>query len=206
MTSPADKGSGRPSMAQPSSVGGGVNNSDEQRLLALRRRAEAVAQSYLSEESRGDKTLSSVQAQKTLHELRVHQIELEMQNEELRQAQTCLALERERYFHLYDLAPVGYVSLSEQGLILQANLTAAKLLGSSRQQLIHRPFSQFIATQHQDSYYLQRKQLLASRQAQSFDLQMVAGEARPFWASLIASVVQTAVSYTHLTLPTIYSV
>ena len=190
MTSPADKGSGRPAMAQASSVGGAVNNSDEQRLLALRRRAEALAQSYLSEESRGDKALSPAQAQETLHELRVHQIELEMQNEELRQAQTGLALERERYFHLYDMAPVGYLSLSEEGLILEANLSAVSLLGCSRQQLLNRRFSQFIHAQHQDSYYLHRKQLLASRQTQTFDLQLVASQDQPIWARLISSVVQ----------------
>ena len=67
--------------------GGGVVDSDEQRLKALRRRAEALAQDHLSEESISDKTLSPAQAVKMLHELRVHQIELEMQNEELRQAQ-----------------------------------------------------------------------------------------------------------------------
>ncbi len=186
-----DQGSKTPLTATLPSPGGGcVSTSDELRLQTLRRRAEALAQNHLSEESLSDKTLSPAQAQKTLHELRVHQIELEMQNEELRQAQTSLALERERYFHLYDLAPVGYVSLSEQGLILQANLTAVNLLGSSREQLAKQRFTQFIATQHQDSFYLHRKQLLASRQTQSLDLQMVAGQGQPFWARLISSIVQ----------------
>ena len=167
-----------------------MSTPDEQRLQALRRRAEAVAENYLSEDSRSDKTLSSAQAQKTLHELRVHQIELEMQNEELRQTQLNLGHERERYFDLYDMAPVGYVSVSAQGVILEANLTAAHLLGGSREQLVEQRFTRFIATQHQDSYYLQRKQLLASRQTQSLELQMLAGPAQPFWARLIASVVQ----------------
>ena len=67
MSDPADKGSARPVMATSSSAGrGAVNNSDEQRLLALRRRAEAIAQNYLSEESLADKILSPAQAQKTL--------------------------------------------------------------------------------------------------------------------------------------------
>ena len=164
---------------------------DEQRLQALRRRAEALAQNYLTEDSRSDKTLSPAQAQMALHELRVHRIELEMQNEELRQAQTGLALERERFFDLYDMAPVGYITVSEQGLILQANLTAVQLLGCSRQQLLNQRFSRFIAAQDQDSCYLQLKQLLESRQTQSFDLQIVTESAQPFWAKLIASVVNS---------------
>ena len=166
-----------------------MNKSNEERLQALRRRAEAVAQSYLSEESRGDKALSPAQAQETLHELRVHQIELEMQNEELRRAQLSLEQERERYFDLYHMAPVGYLSLSEQGLILEVNQTSVGLLGRSREQLVKQSFTRFVATQHQDSFYLQLKQLLANRQTQSLELQMV-GQAQPFWARLIASLVQ----------------
>ncbi len=86
---------------------------------------------------------------------------------------------------------MGYISVSEQGLIVQANLTAVQLLGCSRQQLLNQRFSRFVAAQHQDSYYLHRKQLLASRQTQDFELQMVTGQAPPFWAKLISSVVQT---------------
>jgi len=65
----------------------------------------------------------------TLHELRVHQIELEMQNRELHRTQGELEAARARYFDLYDLAPVGYLTVSKNGLILEANFTAATLLG-----------------------------------------------------------------------------
>ncbi len=66
-----------------------------------------------------------------IHELRVHQIELGMQNDELRTAQAEIEASQARYFDLYDLAPVGYVSVSEERLILEANLTAVTLLGVS---------------------------------------------------------------------------
>jgi len=73
---------------------------------------------------------SSQQGKQVLHDLRAHQIELETQNEELRRVQSELEVSRERYFDLYDLAPVGYVTLNEQGSILEANLTSA--YGSNR--------------------------------------------------------------------------
>ena len=88
--------------------------------------------------------LSPEEIRQILHELRVHQIELEMQNEELRLAQAELDAARVRYFDLYDLAPVGYFTVSEKGLIIEANLTAAALLGVARGKLVNQPISQFI--------------------------------------------------------------
>ena len=88
--------------------------------------------------------LSPEEARRTLHELRVHQIELEMQNEELRRVQLERDLAKARYFDLYDLAPVGYCTLSERGVILEANLTAATLLGVVRAALVRQPVSRFI--------------------------------------------------------------
>ena len=81
---------------------------------------------------------------KTVHELRVHQIELEMQNEELRRAQIELDVSRERSFDLYDLAPVAYCTVNEHGLILEANIAAATLLGVARSSLVGQRISRFI--------------------------------------------------------------
>jgi PAS domain-containing protein len=83
--------------------------------------------------------LSIEEIRRILHELRVHQIELEMQNEEMRRNQVELDAVRARYFDLYDLAPVGYSTISEKGLILESNLTCATLLGVARAALVKQP-------------------------------------------------------------------
>jgi len=132
------------------------------------------------------------ETRKMLHELRVHQIELEMQNENLRRTQAELDAARARYFDLYDLAPVGYCTVSEQGLILEANLTAAKLLGWERKQLVKQPLTSFILNEDQDVYYLHRKQLFESGAPQVCELRMLNKEGNHFWARLEAAVAQDA--------------
>ena len=123
----------------------------------------------------------------TMHELCVHQIELEMQNEELRQTQAALDVSRARYFDLYDLAPVGYFSLSEQGMIIEANLAAANLLGLAKGMLIGRPITRFMRTEDADTFYLHCKALLETGQAQACNLRMVKHDGTPLWVCLSAS-------------------
>ena len=129
-----------------------------------------------------------------LHELHVHQIELEMQNEELRRTQVELEAARMRYFDLYDLAPVGYCSVSAQGLILQANLAAATLLGLSRAALAKLPISGVIFKADQDIYYLCRKQVIATGDAQACELRLVKDDGTPCWVQLAVSAVPDAAS------------
>ena len=138
------------------------------------------------------RVLSPEETRRTLHELRVHQIELEMQNEELRRAQAELDAARARYFDLYDLAPVGYCTLCEKGLILEANLTAATLLGVARGALVKQPITRFILEEDQDIYYLHRKQLFETGEPQACELRMVKKDGAPFWAHLAATVAQDA--------------
>ena len=131
--------------------------------------------------------ISPAAMQRTLHELQVHQIELEMQNEELRLAQAELAAAQARYVDLYDLAPVGYVTLNEQGLILEANLTAASLLGVVRGVLIGQPLHRFICSEDHDSYYLHRQKLFETGKPQQCEPRMSKIDGIPFWAHLAAT-------------------
>jgi PAS domain S-box-containing protein len=150
----------------------------------LRRQAEEIVREkgIMSPEN-----LSPQEIRQTLHELYVHQIELEMQNEELRRTQVELDRARERYFDLYDLAPVGYCTLSEKGLIQEANLTAATLLGVARGALIKQPLTRFILPEDQDIYYYRRKQLFETGAPQAYELRMVKKNGAQFWAHLEAT-------------------
>jgi PAS domain S-box-containing protein len=125
-----------------------------------------------------------------LHELRVHQIELEMQNEELRRSQQELSSANARYLELFDLAPVGYCTLIDGGLIVEANLTAANLLGRPRVQLVKRAITQFIAHEDLGEFYRLQNDLLTLEEAQACELRMRKFNGTPFWAHLhIARIV-----------------
>ncbi|MFM9916742.1 MAG: putative bifunctional diguanylate cyclase/phosphodiesterase [Rhizobacter sp.] len=87
------------------------------------------------------------------HELHVHQIELEMQNEELRRTQAALAAARDRYVDLYDRAPVGYATVDAQGIIVEVNLTGAAMLGAQRKQLQGQPFARYVASDDADRWH-----------------------------------------------------
>jgi len=154
---------------------------------ALRKRAEALAAERAGGIPENPQMLPIEVTRRALHELRVHQIELEMQNEELRRTQEELEASRARYFDLYDLAPVGYFTLSEQGLILEANLTAAKLLGVARGALVKQPLSRFVLREDQDIYYLHRKALMEKGAPQAWELRMLKDDAAPFWVRVEAT-------------------
>lgn len=121
--------------------------------LSLRKRAKAA----LSATAIDVAAMSPVQVAKFIYELQLHQIELKLQNEELRQSQMELAESRDRFNDLYDYAPVGYVTLDRDSKVLHANLTAASMLGIARGELIGQRFTHFIAYADQDNFYLHRR-------------------------------------------------
>jgi PAS domain S-box-containing protein len=87
-----------------------------------------------------------------LHELQVHQIELEMQNETLRQAQISLEEARDRYRNLYEFAPIGFLTLTSEGLIAEINLVGADFLKMERKKLLQKKFTSFVAREDQDRW------------------------------------------------------
>ena len=168
-----------------------MNSKDNQteQTADLRQRPEDIirqktAQSPVSE------TISHEELRKILHELSVHQLELEMQNEELRQSKVALHASQNRYFELYDLAPVGYCTISEQGMILEGNLAAADMLGMGRNLLARQPFSRFILKADQDIYYRYRQQLLENGEPQACELRMIKKDRTAFWGHLAISSAQ----------------
>lgn len=155
---------------------------------ALRKLAEESLSEASATVAEGMVVMKPEEANRMMHEIHVHQVELEMQNEELRRVQAELDASRARYFDLYDLAPVGYCTLSENGLILETNLTAATLLGVSRGALTRHPIQGFILKEDQDIFYLKRKQLFETREPKICELRMLKNDGTVFWAHMTAAI------------------
>lgn len=123
-------------------------------------------------------------AEELLHELQVCQIELEMQNEQLRQAQVALKESRDRYVDFYEFAPVGYLTLTDTGMISEINLTGSTLLGVERKELLHRCFSLFVTPEYRDRWNRLFSGMLQHTKAQSFELALKNGAGDRFQAQL----------------------
>ena len=156
----------------------------------LKQRPTALAAERFAQAAQGDDALTRDQLLQALHELRVHQIEIEMQNEELRRIQLQRDDQLAIYFDLYDLAPVGYLSLSEQGLIVSANLNVANLLGIDRSSLLKQPLNRFILKEDQDIYYHHRRLVMESMTIQSCELRMVTPGAGFSWVHMESKIVE----------------
>jgi two-component system CheB/CheR fusion protein len=135
----------------------------------IRKQAEKVSKGKTTDL----KNLSPGDVRSLAHELEVHQIELEMQNEELRRAQKELENSRDRYSDLYDFAPVGYFSFDRNGLIIEVNLTGAKKLGIERNFLIKKPFSLFISPVNKEMFYSHLRQVFSTGVRQTCELKLM---------------------------------
>jgi PAS domain S-box-containing protein len=134
----------------------------------LRQRAETL----LARTPPQAQAASGADLQQVLHELLVYQTELELQNAELSRSQEALQIARDQYMALYDCAPVGYLTLDAQGMILEANLTAATMLGVNRSALLQTPLTRFIVRDDQDCFYLYRRRVLEVDTLETCDLHL----------------------------------
>lgn len=120
------------------------------------------AESMLSKSNTQFASMTPDAIQKLLYEFQVHHIELELQNEELKNSQHELTLSRDRYARLYNSSPIGYLTLNEAGVIQKANPAAAQLLDSDPKKLVNKKLGQFINPLDQDIYYFFIQDLLAN--------------------------------------------
>ncbi|MDD2734974.1 MAG: GAF domain-containing protein [Desulfuromonadaceae bacterium] len=127
------------------------------------------------------------QTERLLHELQVHQIELEMQNEELINAQSELATLKARYLHIYDQAPVGFLTVSEQGVVVAANSTVTAMLGVEKHSLLGKPISQFIYGEDRGIYRLHHKKIYSGMEVQTWEMRMMLPDGSSFWSHLLAT-------------------
>ena len=136
------------------------------------------------------KELAEQEQRRLLHELNVHKVELESQNAELLWAQHQLDVARAHYVDLFDLAPIGYLTVNAAGVMLDVNHTATTLLDVGRSSLVQQPIVRFIHRDDRDLYYLHHKRLLDTASPQLSELRMLKPDATPFWVRLESSLSQ----------------
>ena len=146
----------------------------------LRQKAEK-----LLEDSRGNTSGCSTSNQaEVFHELQVHQMELEIQNEELRRIQNELQESRNRYHDLYEYAPIGYLTLNNNYKITGINLTGSQLLNIERSHIQDSLFTRYIGREETDRFYLYFKQAFTSDSKMTLELKMQRADKTPFFARL----------------------
>lgn len=149
---------------------------------------DSITNANPMEETPGAFTRS--ESSKVLGDSQMKQSEFKVSLEELCRARQELEASRARYLDLYDLAPVGYFTLSEEGMILETNRTFAALLGRTREDLVRQLLSHFIIPEDQEVYYRHRQQLFDTGVPQGCDVRLLRSDTTHFWARVEASLVQ----------------
>ena len=147
-------------------------NKNEQELTE-RQLLRLKAEEKLKEIQRKEKVkITDSESKKLLHELQVHQIELEMQNEELKEAYETAETALKKYTMLYDFAPMGYFTLDKDGSIIELNFTGADLLGEKRFTLLNHNFKLFIAKESQEVFNRFFSKIYSSNVKESCELML----------------------------------
>jgi PAS domain S-box-containing protein len=150
-----------------------MDDSNQSESVRLRRKAEEI----LKKNNTG-KSSDSADAEllKIVHELEVYQIELELQNEELKLAREQSEITAQKYTSLYDFAPIGYFTLSKVGKILDLNLSGAKMLGNVRANLKHLPFKRFIPESWQSTFGFFLEKAFKNKTQETIELELLSGK------------------------------
>lgn len=150
----------------------------EEKRQNLRREADALLASLSPNEEQAKPN------DVLLHELLVHKVELEMQNEELRNAHMALEVARDRYIDLYEFAPIAYITINRDGMISDINLTGCGLLGMNRSQLINYRFSKLLGPQDADNWHIRFMRIMKEESSlpHAFELQMQRADGTTFYA------------------------
>jgi PAS domain S-box-containing protein len=154
----------------------------------LRYRAEELVKGNRMRTEEHLLEFSAEDTMRMLHELQVRQIELEMQNEELRHSRQELDDSREHYAELYNSAPVGFLTINAKGLVTKANLAFTNLLAVPQKALIKRPFSQLVFGEDRDIYNFWRKMLCETEAPQVRELRLLKNDGSQIWVRLVANL------------------
>ncbi|MGM0453377.1 MAG: PAS domain-containing hybrid sensor histidine kinase/response regulator [Thermodesulfobacteriota bacterium] len=142
-----------------------------------------------------DESLYSASLEDLIQELSIYQIELEHQNDELKKTQAELEASRNRLFDLYHNAPSGYVTINDDYVVEEINLTACKMLGMPQyNSVVGQRFTRFIRPEDQDAYYFHFKKCLKEQSPQLCELRLIAKDRRSFLVVRLESVKDTAAS------------
>ena len=154
---------------------------------SFREEAEKIFKNKHSKLLNSVDILLSEDVKELIHELQVHQVELEMQKDELLIAQAELKESNARYFDLYNKAPIGYCTIDEDGLILDSNDTVSHMFGLSHEELHKKRITDLIYKEDQDIYYFCCTKFLASNEETSCELRMKNYKGFKFWANIFAT-------------------
>jgi PAS domain S-box-containing protein len=137
-----------------------------------------------------NKKSKALETQRLVHELQVHQIELELQNDELQRARAEVEAGLARYTNLYEFAPIGYLTLGRIGIIRQVNFTGARLLGLERAFLVGRLFRLLIAAKYRPAFDIFLVKVFASKTMEACEVVVCPGNGKPFPVELTGTVVE----------------
>ena len=160
------------------------------KVSELRQLAEKELETAAGSSTDAFSEMSPEKMKALIYELQVHQIELQIQNEELRRIQGELEKTRDSYSHLYDFSPVGHVTLTEKGIIDEANLTLASMLGMERGALIGEPFTHFVVGEDQDTFYKLQHRLLETEESRTSELHLMKKDGHAFFVNLECMVLK----------------